>query len=53
MNKDLSTYFDTANISCSIVDVGKTYEIYGDIVEYRISYYNPYYFKWSFIEWRQ
>ncbi|ATZ16052.1 GntR family trehalose operon transcriptional repressor/GntR family mannosyl-D-glycerate transport/metabolism transcriptional repressor [Entomoplasma freundtii] len=36
----------------TIVDKGTLYTIYSEAVEYRESYYNPNFFRWNFIEWR-
>ncbi|AUM62728.1 GntR family transcriptional regulator [Spiroplasma monobiae] len=36
-----------------ILDEGKVYDIFGEILEFRQSYYQPKFFEWNFIEWRK
>ncbi|QHX36730.1 GntR family transcriptional regulator [Spiroplasma sp. BIUS-1] len=36
-----------------ILDEGMVYDIFGETLEYRKSYYQPKFFSWDFIEWRK
>ncbi|AKU79694.1 GntR family transcriptional regulator [Spiroplasma turonicum] len=45
---DIDSSFDSL-----ILDEGKVYDIFGEILEYRKSYYKPDLFEWNFIEWRK
>ncbi|WP_338984356.1 GntR family transcriptional regulator [Spiroplasma endosymbiont of Diplazon laetatorius] len=36
-----------------ILDEGRVYDIFGEVLEYRKSYYQPRFFSWDFIEWRK
>ncbi len=36
-----------------ILDEGRVYDIFGELLEFRKSYYQPSFFEWNFIEWRK
>ncbi|AUB31582.1 GntR family transcriptional regulator [Spiroplasma floricola] len=54
-SEDIEKYFNlTENaINGLILDEGKVYDIFGEILEFRKSYYQPKFFEWNFIEWRK
>ncbi|ASP28195.1 hypothetical protein SCORR_v1c04210 [Spiroplasma corruscae] len=49
---DKFDHFDES-IDALILDEGKVYDIFGEVLEYRKSYYKPEEFEWNFIEWRK
>ncbi|ALD66489.1 GntR family transcriptional regulator [Spiroplasma cantharicola] len=52
-NNDLLNNFKDKDSFNFILDLGKVYDIFGEMLEFRKSWYDPKYFKWNFIEWRK
>ncbi|AGR42199.1 GntR family transcriptional regulator [Spiroplasma diminutum] len=52
-NFELLKHFQNLNFKSFILDSGRVYDIFGEIIEFRKSWYNPKFFEWTFIEWRK
>ncbi|WP_339030848.1 MULTISPECIES: GntR family transcriptional regulator [unclassified Spiroplasma] len=52
-NEELLKNFKDRDSFNFILDLGKVYDIFGEILEFRKSWYDPKHFKWNFIEWRK
>ncbi|WP_027062981.1 GntR family transcriptional regulator [Mesoplasma seiffertii] len=49
---NLSVIFEDSDCNQAIVDRGMLFDIYNELIEFRLSYYKLSDFNWEFIEWR-